>query len=389
MTETVTENGEVAGYLAAIQEALADLPTKDFDDLIEDLEAHLYEVLAESGGASLESCLGSPAAYAAELRSSAGLEPASNLDLPVLRRLERRIATSPVWQGIGTIADQPWARAVRTFMPTLRPGWWVLRGWLALFAVLVYVHGSNLDPYRRRLIVPTYHGNWLLGAVAVLVAVLASVWLGAVTPTFPVWGRSAIGAGTVAVLFLTLTSYGEAESIASGNDSIFPAPMATPYIPPAYAGITVAGHRPLNIYPYDAQGHPLTGVRLYDEQGRPLQGLPGTDPSGGKLVRVLPSDAAGAVVANSYPQTVGHIPLDRLVPLLPHSRVLPSTGAAASSIYALATPMPTPTIFVAPMAGATPSPTPTTTPSVSTRPTTAKPTTSKPPVAKTKLSARP
>ncbi len=36
-------------------------------------------------------------------------------------------------------------------------------------------------------------------------------------------------------------------------------------------GLSVQGSLVENIYPYDAQGHPLTGVQLYDQAGEPLE----------------------------------------------------------------------------------------------------------------------
>lgn len=355
MTDIVTENGEVAGYLAAIQAALADLPAQDFDDLIEDLQAHLYEVLAESGGASLEASLGSPTAYAAELRASAGLDPAPTSRRPLLRRVERRVTTSPVWHAFGRTLEQPWAREVRTFLPTLRPGWWVLRGWLALFALIVWLHGSELSPYSSDLLVPTYHGNWLIGFVAVLIAVVASVVLGLRTAALPLWTRRVIAAASALVVAFSISMYGDAQSVSSTffqPHYYAPAPSPKPYI-----GITLDGHHPLNIYPYDAQGHLLTNVRLFDERGKPLQGLGKSTPQGQQLVRVLPSDAAGAPVANEYPQLTGmRPPADQGPQLDANGQPMATPSVSSEQAYAAATPLPGPTFFVPPMAGATPTP---------------------------------
>src|SRR5207237_9335818 len=85
-----------------------------------------------------------------------------------------------------------------------------------------------------------------------------------------------------------------------------PMPQATPY-----PGLTVNGRHPLNIYPYDREGHLLSGVRLFDDRGVPLQGLAKSAP-GGAVVRVLPSDVAGALVGNEYPQQIGTIPRAQL-----------------------------------------------------------------------------
>src|SRR4051812_47654109 len=150
MSETLTDNGAVAAYLAAVRDALTDLDPADRDDLLEDLEAHLHEVVTEAGGISLEASLGSPSQYAAELRASAGLEPVPTVLPPRLVRLQQRVAGSGLWSGFGAILQQPWVRGVRDFLPTLRPGWWVLRGWLAVFFVVVWLHG-DVRPYRSRL----------------------------------------------------------------------------------------------------------------------------------------------------------------------------------------------------------------------------------------------
>ena len=361
MTETLTENTEVGGYFAAIREALQDLPVVDRDELLEDLEAHLHEVAAESGSGTLEASLGSPTAYAAELRASAGLDPAPGGDLPLLRRVERTVASSSLWSGLATVLERPWVRSVRTFIPTLRPAWWVLRGWLALFAVVVWLHGSDIESYRRDLIVPTYHYNWFIGFVAVLVAVIASVWLGLHSARLDRWPRRLVIAGNVIVVLCFLVRFGDFQSGmgGGGNFGYAPYPAAAASAPAPVPGILVNGRRPQNIYPYDARGHLLTGVRLFDDRGQPVQGLAGHNGLGQDLVRVLPSDAAGAIIKNEYPQVVGGINGEDLGidtdgnPLRP-----PTAGPAAASAMVKATPMPTPTIFVPPMAGATPTPTP-------------------------------
>ena len=78
MTAT-TASIEVREYLAAVSRELADLPADERDDLLEDLDSHLHEVIAEGEG-SLEQRLGPPAQYAAELRASAGLSSSERLN---------------------------------------------------------------------------------------------------------------------------------------------------------------------------------------------------------------------------------------------------------------------------------------------------------------------
>jgi hypothetical protein len=61
----------VARYAAAVRAAVADLGDEERAQLLDDLEAHLQEVAAESG-TPLTERLGPPEAYAAELRAAYG-----------------------------------------------------------------------------------------------------------------------------------------------------------------------------------------------------------------------------------------------------------------------------------------------------------------------------
>jgi hypothetical protein len=101
-----TVDGEVARYAAAVRAAFADLPAPDRETLLEDIEDHLVEVAAESGG-PLEERLGPPETYAAELRAWAGL-PAPGAarrrgrrTSRLVRRLERLLAAAAAHAGRG------------------------------------------------------------------------------------------------------------------------------------------------------------------------------------------------------------------------------------------------------------------------------------------------
>jgi HAAS domain-containing protein len=69
---TTVAGADVRRYIEAVRTHLGYLPAEDRDELLEDLEEHLLEVAAEADG-SLEQRLGPAAAYAEELRASAGL----------------------------------------------------------------------------------------------------------------------------------------------------------------------------------------------------------------------------------------------------------------------------------------------------------------------------
>jgi hypothetical protein len=75
---------DVRRYAAAVRAALADLDAAERGALLDDLEAHLAEVAAESG-APLAERLGPPERYAAELRVAYGAPPRRRGVLPALR----------------------------------------------------------------------------------------------------------------------------------------------------------------------------------------------------------------------------------------------------------------------------------------------------------------
>lgn len=62
-------------FLIRMRAALSDLPPAEVDELLEDTEEHVRELAVEHGEDQLELRLGSPEAYAAELRSAAGYPP--------------------------------------------------------------------------------------------------------------------------------------------------------------------------------------------------------------------------------------------------------------------------------------------------------------------------
>jgi hypothetical protein len=162
-----TVDGDVARYAAAVRAAFADLPAPDREALLEDIEDHLVEVAAETGG-PLQERLGPPAGYAAELRAWAGLPAPGARRRRGLRasrlghRIERR------WHAA---LAHPAGRAVAEFLPELRPAWWVLRGYLVVqlasvaLSYLVVDNGLSFP-------LPTVLGSQVLGLLLVGVAVV-------------------------------------------------------------------------------------------------------------------------------------------------------------------------------------------------------------------------
>ena len=126
-----TTDTQVRDYLSAVERFLDDLPADERRELLEDLEEHLTEVAAEDDG-SLRDRLGPPDAYAAELRASAGLPPhVATAELTAVERLRWSLRASP----LGALALSAPVRAVRGYLPELRPAWWVVRGYLAAVVI--------------------------------------------------------------------------------------------------------------------------------------------------------------------------------------------------------------------------------------------------------------
>jgi hypothetical protein len=276
----------VSDYLARVRTALADLPAAERDDLIEDLELHLGEVAAEAGGA-LEDRLGPPEKYAAELRASAGLPPAG--------KQRRRIGiVDRATVALRSISRQPLVARVVQFLPSLWPGWWVLRGYLVVAAPsLLRGHVPSSLP------IPDI-GGAAFGTVLVLAAIAVSVWIGVNGWRAPavrwllVTANLAIAVVTVAAGLHVRDDLRNrvAESFAS-------TPLAEPS---EYSPYLLSPHgRITNIYPFDASGHLLHGVRLYDESGNPINLPDQPDIYGGPLGDDFPVATHGRVIRNAYP----------------------------------------------------------------------------------------
>ena len=80
MTTTTGLPPELEAYLASVRATLADLAPEERDDLLGELQAALLEAAGEGDG-PVAARLGPPEEFAAELRASAGLDPATHRPL--------------------------------------------------------------------------------------------------------------------------------------------------------------------------------------------------------------------------------------------------------------------------------------------------------------------
>ena len=272
---------EAARYVDGVAAQLADLPEEDRADLLDELAAHVDELVAE-GDTPLADRLGSPAEYAAELRASAGLPPA---------RARGRAAAQAVDRA-RRMAGHPRVRATSDFLAALRPVWWVLRAWVVVGLVAMWP-GQTTPTWADAMPLVPRIGTPMVGLVLLLAAVVASVQLGRRTQALGArrrWAVVALNVGTALLLIPVLVNVGEATH---------PRPIyidsGTTEVPP-HQGVYAAGHQVWNIYAYDASGRMLHDVRLFDQSGRQLSLDLSADPT-----RQVVVDAQGRLVENAFP----------------------------------------------------------------------------------------
>src|SRR5690349_6261532 len=167
MSETFTP--PAAGrYLELLDAELADMPPDERADVLADVEVALGD---EPGDfESVVRRLGEPTVFAQELRAAAGL------DAPTVVASRAPSQLTLVVRGIDRALGSEPARR-------LAPLWWVARGYIAV-AVLAVLLGWGQHPGIARQTfslghpwVPRFGSLWV-GVAAVLIAIVASIWLG-------------------------------------------------------------------------------------------------------------------------------------------------------------------------------------------------------------------
>ncbi|MFG6194966.1 hypothetical protein [Nonomuraea sp. JJY05] len=282
-------------YAQAVRDALADHPERG--ELLEDLDDHLAEIAAESE-LPLEDRLGPPEVYAEELAAAYGDRPEGGRK----RRVDPR-----AWAlGAHTrLMDQGPYRSFVGFLPELRPGWWVLRGYLLAMLLLAMTGEGGL--------VPPNPAGWALAAAGVWV----SVWIGRRR-------RGRLAAGLVGALNLVaaLTLFAGIVDAASYGSEQVRVVMANQE--PVWVGEASSNDRVYNIKPYAKDGTPLSDVYLYDQDGKPLTTNP--EDFGYRVDR-----SCGEPILNRYP-----------LPLVQDGLADPQTTPEPRPSCSTATPTPKP-----------------------------------------------
>ncbi|MER7590652.1 hypothetical protein ABTW72_24260 [Micromonospora sp. NPDC127501] len=330
---TVAEQ-EITDYVARVRAALADLPPGQRDELTEDLADHLAEVAAESEGTLVER-LGEPETYAAELRAAAGAAPGSgrNLDQRVasaMARVRGRLRT------MDTRLGPPLGYATASdFLRLLRPGWWVLRGYLAAMLVTVISTGGSFG------LLPRFGGELLAGMIMLVGFVLGSIWIGRRSAQLTRWPRSVVQVGSVVLVVFAFAALIQAEDrMRYGDYGIDPTSINGPY------------DHVRDVFVYDSEGRLVENARLFDQNGNPIRlGFPDCE---GRV------DEYGNPLLRPYPYCVGRAPFGPRGP-----------GASPPSApAAISTPTPEPTATPTPSGTpGEPSASPTVTPSDTPTPT--------------------
>lgn len=278
----------VADYAVEVRRHLADLPAEQVDDLTDGLEADLADALADPAGRpddmppGLTARFGTPADYARELRTAAGLPaavaPPGRPGAGDRLRAVPGVARSRVLRATSALRDQPWWPGVRDFGLAVRPLWWLLRAWVVYQVVLQLLGGRYVTTGGSGGWVPTDVPTWLLLGALVVVSVQwgRGLWL----PRSGRWLPAATGTAAV-LLLLPATVWASQGAVEYRYDQDVSQGASAPT-----DGVWVDGMQVSNLFVYDAEGDPLQDVQLYDDRGRPVRttvdeggwyALPGVD----------------------------------------------------------------------------------------------------------------
>jgi hypothetical protein len=257
-----TVQDEINLYVFAVRAALGDLPESLRDELLEDLPEHLAEVLADGEG-SLTDRLGSPEAYAADLRTTAGFvggfpDPPGRTDQ--LKEM-RDVALARLRVADVRLGPLFGAARASEFLVLLRPGWWVLRGYLAAM-VLAWLLDDSGQPLG---LLPRIGGSEPVALLLLAAGVLGSIWLGRRSLRLARGPQLALYAGSVVLVLVALGGFLEADSSTRGANY---ADVGGSYPDSTYDN---PHHDVEDLFIYDEHGKLITNARVFDEDGEPFR----------------------------------------------------------------------------------------------------------------------
>jgi uncharacterized membrane protein len=275
---------ELESYLAAVREALADLPPAERDDLLTEVEVSLAEAASEGEG-PIAARLGPPQDFAAELRAAAGLHegarPSSRSEPRLMNQLGELAAR---------VAHEPRVIAIRGLLTELAPIWWVARAYFAVGAVALASGASWSQTFGA---VPRIDSG-TIGLVVIVLAMVVSVAFGLLAgkksrPT----GRIALTVNAALLIAAVPVAFHVIRDLRQGP----PVSVALVTVPEALPGLAYNGTPLFNIYPYDRNGRRLSDVRLYDSAGAPIDVRSVVPDPQRRLLRTV----NGKVIFNAFP----------------------------------------------------------------------------------------
>lgn len=230
---------DLDGYVDRVRHELGDLADEVREELTEGLAADLAELVEERGSGALPR----PEEYAAELRASAGLPPAT-----------RRPLLAPDW----------WRPAWEVAVAAL-PAWWVARAWAWVMLLHVALWGQDPDAYDVPWLPTSSWGAgmtlWLAASVVSIQIGRGKLWPGGQRSTAALVAVVALNVGTVlggAVVWDQMDRVLDRDA-QSGDGG---------YVNPAV--ITYQGQQSCTLRVFDAHGRRLRDVKIQDQAGRVL-----------------------------------------------------------------------------------------------------------------------
>jgi hypothetical protein len=297
----------VADFVDRVRALLDDLDDDTRTDLVEGLEADLGELVGERGPGALPT----PEQYADELRAGAGLPARRGTALlrDRVRRRQQRPAR-PLDQRFDELCDR-WrdrftARATTprvapawNLVQSVRPAWWVLRGYLLVQAADVLT-----GPWESLDLVPEL-GVPLLGPLLTLLAVVLSVQVGR-GRCWPGTGGPVRVHARAALLVLNAAALVAVVPVVDAVDNYGPEQIAVSqasrYVD--QSGLRLRGEPICNIQPYDADGRRLEGVQLFDQDGERITSSCSKWEAGSGRAQHYPWVSGGEDRWNVFPQPV-------------------------------------------------------------------------------------
>lgn len=319
---------EVNAYVTQVRAELADLPPDDVEELTGGLEADLAERVAEAPDGLAG--LGSPAAYAAELRSAAGL-PA---------REPSRSGLKGEWTAfVDSLAalrqGNPLVAKAFEVIDQLRPIGWLARG-LVLAVVVMTVVGA-------------YWSLWWFAALAAA----GSVWLGLRRDRLSESARGLVVVANLVAVVAAVPALASVVQITSRFGSDIP-PAVVDRVNYGGPGLTYEGQQVANLFVYDKDGKPLPDVRVFTDRGDPVDLRRDQFDDNGNPLKG-PADIYGKDWSNAAPIVTSNGPI-RDATWTPPTAIPPLAPTPEPAVTGTATEAVDPSATTGPT-GAVPSPT--------------------------------